>query len=815
MLRELRFAVRVLFKNPGFLFVAVCSLAIGIGANSAIYSFAYSVMLRPLPVPKPSQVVSVTAVSGMAIFQSGELSYPDYVDLKDHNRTFEGLVASSYASFGVAANKAVQPRRKFGAYVSGNFFSDLKLRPALGRSFRIAEDQVAGRDSVVMLSYEFWASEFGTSVNAIGSKLWLNGTEFTVIGVAPKEFEALEQLKPALYVPLAMSPVLSGENNLVRRDVRWLDVKGRLRPGTNMMQARADLNALQNALRSAYPKEESDLQIKVKTEFQLRADRSPADTALLVMLALLALCVLAVACANVASLLLSRATVRAREIGVRLAIGASRVSLIRQLLLENLILALAGAAAGLLIAVGATKFFNTIPLPTDVPIDLTVQLDQSALVVTLIIAVVSTFLFGFTPALRTTKVDLTQTLKDKDGAGKPRQRLWGRKMIVASQVALSLVLMLISLALLDGFRSQLDQGPGFRVERLQLMSFDPGLLHYTEAQRDVFYKQLLDKVRVLPGVQSATLSSAIPMSMSMLSTIGVVPEGYQLKKGESSVDTFDSVVSPDYFNVMDIPLVKGRGFEERDKKDTTPVAIVNEQFALHYWPNQDGIGKQIRLKDASSRPVTVIGVAKRSKYLWISESPIDFVYLPFSQNSQSTMALIAQSKSQDAASLIPRLRAVVQTIDRNMPLFEVRTMKSLYESRAIATPKIITNTVAAMGLMGLILSVIGLYGVVSYSVIRRSREFGIRMAVGAARHQVIGMVLRQGFTLALAGLTVGLVVGIFALRAIVSTLLFSFPIQVWPFVAVGVLLLVTTVLAAYAPARRASLIDPVRALREE
>ncbi|HEX4773076.1 MAG TPA: ABC transporter permease [Bryobacteraceae bacterium] len=814
MPNDLRFAVRMLRKNPGFVAVAVCSLAIGIGANSAIYSFASAVMLRPLPVPKPSRVVTVSAVSAHAFWASNDLSYPDYVDFRDHNRTFEGLVGSSYGSFGFAPDKVTQPRRKFGMFVSGNFFSTLKVQPAAGRNFRTEEDRVPGRDAVVILSHELWVSDFGGNPSAIGQKLWLNGIEFTVVGVAPAAFEALEQVKPALFVPIAMSAGL-GENNLDKRDVRWVTVRGRLRPGFNMAQAQADLGAITNSLRSSYPKTDSDLQVKVQTELQVRTERSPPDTALLIMLIALALCVLAVACANVASLLLSRATVRAREIGVRLAIGASRASLIRQLLLENLLLALAGGAAGLLIAYGATKFFNTLPIPTDVPLSLHVELDNSALLFTLAVAIVSTFLFGLTPAFRTTRLDLTRSLKDKDGAGQRQGRLWGRKLIVAGQVALSLVLLLVSGALVAGFRSQLNQGPGFRTERLQLMAFDPALVRYNDAQRDVFYRQLLDRVRILPAVKSAALSSSIPMSMSMLNSIGVVPDGYHLKKGENAVDTFDSVITPDYFGAMAIPLVRGRLFQDSDKKDTTPVAIVNEQFVKHYWPNQNPIGKRIRLKDSSGRTVEIVGVARDSKYLWISESPMDFVYLPFSQNSQSNMALIAESRAADPATLIPVLRETTQSIDRNMPLFEVRTMKSLYESRAVATPNIITETVAAMGLMGLILSVIGLYGVVSYSVSRRSREFGIRMAIGAGRNQVVSLVLRQGLFLSLAGLAAGLVVGVLALKAILSTMLFSFHVGTSPFIIVALLLLVTTTLAAYGPARRASRIDPMRALREE
>ena len=612
-----------------------------------------------------------------------------------------------------------------------------------------------------------------------------------------------------------MSPSLGGVDNLTKRDVRWLDVKGRLKPGVEIPQATADVSAIATALRSMYPKVDQNLRLKVETEFQLRAERSPPDTALLIMLVLLAICVLLVACANVAGLLLSRSTVRAREIALRLAIGAGRGALIRQLLIENLLLAIGGGAAGLVITFAAVQFFNTLPLPTDIPVNLNFRLDDRALLFTLAIAIASTFLFGLVPAFRSTRPDLMQALKEKDGTGARVGRLWGRNTIVVGQVALSLVLLIISGIMLAGFRAQLNHGPGFRTDHLQLIRFDPGLVHYTDSQRDLFYKQLLDKTRLAPGVSSAALASVIPMSMDGVGMIGVVPEGRQLKRGEHATDTFDNVVTPDYFRAMAIPLVRGRDFLESDKANTTPVAIVNEEFAHHYWPSQSALGKRIHLKDPSGKVVEIVGVARMSKYVWITESPLDFLYLPFSQNPQSSMSLLAESKNADAAGLVPVLRGTAQSLDRNMPVFDVRTMRSLYESRAVATPNMITETVGVMGLMGLILSVIGLYGVVSYSVSRRSREFGIRMAVGADRRNVSRMVLRQGLVLGIGGLAIGLLIGLFASRAIVSTLLFAFPIEVFPFVAVSVLLLLTTVLAAYAPARRASLIDPVRALREE
>ena len=434
---------------------------------------------------------------------------------------------------------------------------------------------------------------------------------------------------------------------------------------------------------------------------------------------------------------------------------------------------------------------------------------------TFIVAIGSTFVFGLMPALQGTRLDLMAGLKEREGTASKASHLWGRNVIVSGQVALAFVLLIVSGLMLAGFRAQLEQGPGFRTDHLQFMSFDAGIVHYSEPQRDLFYKRLLDQTRQAPGVKSAALSSNVPMNMGGITTIGVVPEGHELKKGENALNILDAVVTPDYFQTMAIPLLSGRTFLNPDTAQSPPVVIVNEQFARHYWPNQDPIGKRIRLNDNAGKQVQVIGVAKISKYIWISESPGDFVYLPFAQNPRFDMTMVAQSPNPNAAELAPVLRQIVQRLDRNMPVFDVRTMQSLYESRAVVTPRLISRTVGAMGLMGLILAVVGLYGVVSYSVNRRSREFGIRMAVGADRWKIVSMVLRHGLVLGTAGLAVGLVAGILAARLMMTSVLFSFPVQIMPFVAISALLLLAVTISAYAPARRAGLIDPMRALRDE
>ncbi len=553
MFRDLSYAFRILAKNPGFAAVAICSLAIGIGANSAIYSFADGMLLRPLPVAEPSRILSISPLASTVLGANSSISYPDYVDLREKNHTFDGLIASALSSFGFSADRHTQPRRQFGMFVSGNFFQVLRVTPQVGRAFRADEDKVDGKDAVVILSHDLWVSEFGKDPSTVGRNLWLNGIEFTVIGVAPETFPGLGLFKPALYIPMAMSGSLGETNNLTKRDVRWVEVKGRLKPGVGVAQANADIESIATALRGLYPKIDENLKLKAETQLQLRTEQDPPDAGLVVMLGLLGLCVLLVACANVTGLLLSRSTIRMREIALRLAVGASRLSLIRQLLLENLLLALAGGAAGLLLAMGGIEFFNSIPIPPEVPLDFTFRLDERALLFTLAAALLSTLVFGLTPALGTTRLDPINALKERDGTGSRSTRLWGRNIVVSGQVALSLVLLLISAMLVNGFRAQLQQGPGYRIDHLQLMSFDPNLLHYTEAQSALFYKQLLDKTQMVPTITSATLSSSVPMSPGEINMISVVPESITLKRGQEVPTAFSSVVTPDYFKRSPFP----------------------------------------------------------------------------------------------------------------------------------------------------------------------------------------------------------------------------------------------------------------------
>ena len=499
------------------------------------------------------------------------------------------------------------------------------MEPALGRVFRADEDQVPGRDPVVVLSHDLWVSDFGSRPSAVGQTVWLNGIAMTIVGVTPENFTGTDQfVRPALYVPFAMAARLRGSNTLDQRQVRWLGLKGRLRPGVRMEQARADIDAITASLKKMYPDVDGDLKVKVESDFQYQAEFSPPRTAFLVMLALLAICVLLVACANVAGLLLSRSTARSREIAARLAIGAGRIPLVRQLLIENLLLAIGGGGTGLWLAYGAVRLWNSLPLGTDLPFQFNIQVDRRVLLFTAVVSIVSTLLFGLAPALRATRLDLAPALRTSGGAGSKKRVLWGRNVLVCGQVAISLVLLMVAAVLAAGFRADLLRGPGFRTSGLFLASLNTSILRYGDSQRDQFYKQLLDRMRLAEGVRSAALTSGAPMSLGA-ATVGIVPEGYVLKRGREAISVFHSLVSDGYFETLGIPILRGRGFRDSDRAATPAVAVVNEHLAYHFWPGQDPLGKGFRLNNGAGGWKSLASLGMLSTFLLLKRPRISYI----------------------------------------------------------------------------------------------------------------------------------------------------------------------------------------------
>ena len=814
LLREFRQALRLLAKNPAFTAIAALSLALGIGANSAIFSLADALMLRPLPVPAPSDVVTVSTDTPHNPFES--MSFPDYRDLRDKSRSFAGLAAYQYTTFGFAATKQSLPQMRMGLVVSDNFFPAMQVQPALGRAFSADEGKVPGRDAIAVLGHDFWKNDLNSDSGVVGRTIRLNGIDFTVIGVAPESFTGVEPIiRPAMYVPLTMMHRLdpTGPDPFEQRSVHAFQVKGRLKPGVSRQQAAAELMALGKSLEQAYPETNKNRNVVVRTDLEARVQQSPPDAILVAMLMALAALVLLIACANIANLLLARSRARSREIAIRLAIGAGRYRLLRQLLIESVSLAMIGGALGVAFAYGGIRFLGTIPIPTDLPIVLKVELDQRVLMFSFLAALASALIFGLAPALQAIKTDLIPALKSAGLTASAKRRTLGRNALVVSQLALAMVLLVCSGMLLEGFRNLLVLNPGFRRDHLMMTEFDTSFVRYTDTQSREFYKKLMDRAREIPGARSATLMYSVPLAPTA-SSENVLPEGYQFPAGQESTPIFSTVVDEHYFDVMRMSMLRGRAFNANDKANSPRVAVVNEAFAEKYWPKQEAIGKRLRLKDRNAPPIEVVGVARQSRYVFITEPPFPYLYLPYEQNHRSHMVLMLESAG-DPAGLAAPLREMVRSLDSNMPIYNARTFENFYDQRSIGTVRLILQTVATMGLVGLTLALIGLYGLIAYSVSRRTQEIGIRMALGAHRGNVARMVLRQGFVLSMIGIGVGFVFSFAVSRLLATGLAGVGAPSGLTLVFVPIILVAVTMLACYLPARRASLVDPIRALRYE
>jgi putative ABC transport system permease protein len=786
-----------------------------------MFSLADAMLLRPLPVRSPGNVVTISeAAPDIPIGTFGRVSYPDYIDLRDKSKTVEGLTAFLYTPVGLAEKADALPQLKLALTVSGNFFQSMGVAPAIGRGFSPEEDRVPGRDAVAVLGYDAWQQNFAGDPKIAGRTIRLNNIEFIIIGVMPKTFTGIEPLvHPDLYLPVMMLSrvgAAAASNVLEDRAARVFTVKGRLRKGNGMAQVNAEMATIASYLAAAYPKTDVNRSLTVHTEIEARIAQSPPNAVFAAMLLAIAGLVLMIACANVANLLLGRARSRTREMAVRLAIGASRWRLLRQLLTESMLLAFAGAAIGLLLAQYGAEYFSSFRFANDLPVALIVHLDTRVLIFSLIAAVVSALVFGLVPALQSSKTDLVPALRTGSSES-ARARTFGRNALVISQVALSLVLLSAATLFVRTLQRVITGNPGFRTDHLLMMSLDPSLIRYSPDKTREFYRTLIDGARQMHNVKNATLSQAIPFDGSTVPSTSIAPEGFQMPAGKESDRILSNVVDEQYFDTMGMPVVRGRAFLPADTANSPRVAVINETAAERYWPNQNPVGKRFRM-DARDGPwVEVVGVAKTSVYLTTGEPKLTFLYLPLSQNPTSRMTLTVETAG-DASSLTAPLRNLVRSIDAHQPIFNVRAMREYYRTQGLQALRLIVNVVGTMGLLGLGMALVGLYGLVSYSVSRRTREIGIRMAIGANQRNILAAIMRQGFTVALVGVGIGLA-GSFGvvrvIRALFSRLQETGAFDAWTFVVVPLALLAVTLAATYIPARRAASIDPNSALRYE
>ena len=815
--QDLRYGIRMLAKSPGITIVAVLALALGIGANTAIFSGVSAFILRSLPVPEPDQLVrpfETTEDRG----KSDSFSYPDFADYHDQNTVFEGLIAEDMAQAAISTQN--QNDVVWGQVVSGNFFDVLQVRPILGRAFSPEEDKTPGAHAVVVISHSLWQRRLGADANIVGKTIELNGRAYNVIGVAPESFKgtkfglALEFWAPMMMVEeLWRSPGMLSE-----RDHHWMNVLARLKPGVTRAQASAEMTAIARRLNQSYPTERAGMTgVVVETEIDGRWDEAAPimKSGGAIAMAIVGL-ILLIACANVANLLLARAASRRKEIGVRLALGASRARLIRQLLTESLLLAVLGGGFGLLLAYWVTGLMQGfIPvLPYNIVNDF-FALDGRALVFTLIISLATGLVFGLAPAWHASNPEIVPVLKGDANAGQTgkRRRLTLRNSLVVAQVALSLVVLVCGGLFIKSFRNAQKMDPGFAARGVLLVSLNPELVGYDEEQTKNFFNRIVERAGSLPGVQAASVARLLPLGDSSSSSGPILKEGETLAPGSPGRNIMNTVVSPGYFQTLQISMITGRDFEERDRKGAPLVVIINERMAQILWPDQSAIGKRIFVGADSPDAIEVVGVVKTGKYRTLAEDPRPYYYSPMAQRSPSGMTLMMRTTS-DPRNLVNAVRSEVQAIDRRIPLFAIKTMDE-HLTWALWAPNMAATLALAFGVVALLLSAVGLYSVMAYIVSQRTREVGIRMALGARRADVLKLITSEGMKLAAIGVVIGFVLSLALSRVLSSVLIGVSSYDATTFILVPLLLAVVAFVACLVPARRATKVNPLVALRYE
>ena len=817
LVRDVRYGTRSLMRTPGLAVFVVITLALGIGMTTTPFSMVDGLIFRPYPVPDPGRVVSLVSTSRdnrMDLF-----SYREYLDLAAHTKSYDGIIANvEIRAAGYSPRSSETPRAYGLMMVSGNYFTALGVEPQLGRVFHERDDEAPGRDAVVVLAPDFWRRELSADPSIVGRSIRLNGIECTVVGVAPDAFPGmLLYNRPDFYVPLAMARVLFGngqKNFFEDRDDRQLTVRARLKRGVTLESARSEITLIAERFQREFPEVSHDRGAAVHTMIEMRTQSSDGNWKFGVIFSMLAIATLLVACTNVAGLLLSRARTRTREIAVRLALGSGRARLIRMLLTESLILAVAGGAGGVAVGYLALKLMGRFSVPTELPFSIPFRMDGRVLFACIVVSFVSAIACGLAPALQTTKTDVVNGLKSADIDLPGRRRLWGRNVLVVAQVSMSLMLLTASFLMYRSFERSSGQGMGFHKDHLLLARFDPRLIQYGPAETQEFYRRLGDRVRAMPGVQSAALAENTPLSLERFGSVAFVPDGVDMPKDrENYRSTLDSVDEA-FFQTMGIAIMRGRGFQTSDTADTPRVAIVNEQFARHYWPNLDPIGRRIRLDHRNGVPIEVVGVAEAVRYRETTGPVSDLVYMPVRQHPTPRLMLVLRSIG-DPMQLAESLKHTVSALDANMPILQMRTFDELYRYHVVEGPAVAVNLLSAMGAVGFVLAIAGLYGVVAHNVSRRTREIGIRIAIGAEPFDVVRLMMGKGVVLVAIGTAIGIAMG-FGVEQMINVVLFDTGgVDVVAYLVVVPAMFLITVLAAYVPARRASKIPPTQALRYE
>lgn len=809
--QDLRFGVRMLMKKPGFTFVAVLTLGLGIGANTAIFSLVNTVLLRPLPIAQPEQVVTLNfGVPGQGVFPL--IGYPEYTDYRDRNQVLAGLAAVGGASVGLSNNGINE--RIMGSYVTGNYFSLLAVGAALGRVITPEDDHMLGAHPVVMLSYQCWEQRFGADPQIVGRELLISGRKYTVIGVTPKGFNGTELAsRPEFWFPMMMKPGLEIGRGPVKGRTAPVSTIGRLKEGVSWAQAESDLNLIAAQIAREYPQADKGQIVVLSQPGLFGAAMRPMVLRFTAVAMGVVVLVLLLACTNLVNMLLARASERHKEIAIRLALGAGRMRVLRQLLTESVLLALLGSALGLLLAYGAVKLV-WLKMPVIFGFtQIELQMDWRVLIFTLVLSLLTGVLLGLLPALQATKPDLIPALKNESTfGGSRRSRL--RNMLVVAQMSLSLVLLLCAGLVLRGLQRAQQIDPGFNPEQAVEVSFDLDVQKYNRERGGEFQRLVLERVRSLPGLQSAALTTHAPLTSGEGGGKGVFVEGDEPKAATKAPIVLTTAISLDYFRTMETHLLQGRDFTAQDNAQSTPVAIVNEAFARRFWPGENPIGKRFSFTGtAAGNWIEIVGIAQNGKYSSLAAINEPFAYLPLAQNYESKVTLIARSAS-DPHQLLATIRKEFHGLDESLTPYDARTMLDHMEL-PLAPARIAATALGSFGALALLLAALGIFGVMSNAVTQRTREIGIRIALGAESWEIIKLIVGQGALLVGIGIAIGLGMAALGTRLLARLLYGVNTLDPVTFVGVTALLAVTAFLACYLPARRATKVDPMIALRQD
>jgi len=813
LMQDIRYGVRMLMRNPGFMIVAIITLALGIGANTAIFSMVDGILLRPLPVQDPAQITVLAFQQQKGNIQT-QFSVADFRDIRSQSsEVFSDVFAYQLGLDGLSVDGKAD--RIVTSYVSGNFFPALGIKPELGRFILPSEGETLGADPVMVLSYSYWKTRFGGDPAIVGRKVSVDGHPITIVGVAPRGFVGIFPfLSIQGYLPLGMLEIGGQPDDfMTNRQLRNLPVLGRLRPGTGLQEAQASLSVIGRRLSQQYPEADKDLSLQVYPELRARPQPDPDNTLLVIsglFLSLTAL-VLLLACVNVANILF---TVREREMAIRAALGAARFRLVRQLLTESILLALLGGIAGIFLGYWGSSALASLNFQTDLPVHLDFGFDWRVFGYATAAALLTGIIVGLVPAIRASRGNLA-TILHEGGRGVVGGKNRLRSGLVVAQVAGSLVLLIIAGLFARSLGKAQNTSLGFDPDHVLNLTMDPVEIGFNQQQTRDFYKNVLTRVGSLPGVVSASTATATPMGYYN-STDTLTIEGYQPPAGQPLPSAMYNTISIDYFRTMQIPILRGRAFTDADGDNSQYVAILSEAMAKKFWPDADPIGRQFQMSSEAKHSMVVVGVVKDVRYQGVTGVIPPVFYAPFVQHQSGNSLQFVQVRTTAAPeTMIPEIERTIQSLAPQLPVFDVETMRqALYTLNGLLVYRIGAGLAAVLGVLGLILAIVGVYGVVSYAASQKTHEIGVRMALGAQPTDILKMVFGEGLFIVAIGLAVGIAMALAAAQVVGKFLTVSAMDPV-TYVAVSAILTIVALSACYIPARRAMRVDPMVALRYE